>query len=63
MKITELNRLENEMIDVLRTRAVVHNDNEAARVLLEHLRCVGKDIGQWLKEKKLAEKQAEQPTK
>jgi len=46
MKITELIALENEQIELLRQRSI-DGDNEAAQVLLEHLRAVSKQIDDW----------------
>jgi len=46
MKISELIQLEAEQIDLLRQRSQA-GDNEAAQVLLEHLRATSAAISQW----------------
>lgn len=46
MKITELIQIESETIGYLRARAQ-GGDNEAAQVLLEHLRATSAAISQW----------------
>ena len=54
MKISELQALEAEQIEGLRERAA-KGDNEAARVLLEHLRKVSKAIEAWVRIKRQQE--------
>lgn len=50
MKIAELIQIEAEQIELLRERS--HGgDNEAAQVLLEHLRCTSKEISEWKRQK------------
>jgi hypothetical protein len=46
MKIKELQDIEKEVIKYLLTRSA-GGDNEASRVLLEHLREVGSKIDEW----------------
>lgn len=50
MKIKDLIEIENEQIVLLRKRST-EGDNDAARVLLEHLRYVSENIAKWKKEK------------
>lgn len=57
MKITELQKLENEQIANLR-RMSMEGNTDAARVLLEHLRCVSKAITEWKKDKDRDEQSA-----
>lgn len=46
MKISEIQAIEIEQINLLRQRSA-EGDNEASQVLLEHLRAVSKDIDEW----------------
>ncbi len=51
MKIKDLIQREEEMLADLRHRAINNGDNGAARVYLEHLRAVSKNIDEWKKNK------------
>jgi hypothetical protein len=55
MKISELNQFEEETISHLRRR-IADGDNEAAKILLEHLRNVSQAISERRKEKDLRAK-------
>jgi hypothetical protein len=48
VKVSELQALETETIEVLR-KNIATGDPEAARVLLEHLRATSKAISEWQK--------------
>lgn len=50
MKLTELRAIEAKLIGGLRQRAA-SGDNEAAKVLLEHLRAISKAISEWQEKK------------
>jgi hypothetical protein len=56
MTIRQIIELENEQIELLRDRSN-QGDNEAAKVLLEHLRAVSKSISEWKDAKVAHEKQ------
>lgn len=54
MKIVEIQELEREQIELLRERSG-RGDNQAAAVLLEHLRQVSIQISKWKAEKDASE--------
>lgn len=48
MRLKEVINIEQEVVESLRARAK-EGDNEAAAILLAHLRRVSKDIAEWQK--------------
>lgn len=55
MKISELQEIEKEQLELLQERSR-KGDNEATAVLLAHLRCISKDITEWQEKKQAREK-------
>ena len=58
MKITDINSIESEIISQLRSRSAA-GDNEAASILLDHLRKQAETIDKWRARKQSEERQNE----